>query len=191
MLSILRTVVPASEPVTLEEAKTHCRVSGADEDAYLTLLIARARELLEEEYGRAFVTQTWVWRLDAWPDAELIVPRAPLASVSSISYVDQAGASQVWSSALYQVDTTSEPGRIVPAYGQFWPTLRCQLNAVTITFVAGAAVAAVPGPIKAAVLLAVEDLFAHRGDVITGTISSSLGAIARLMAPYKIYRRSA
>ena len=66
------------------------------------------------------------------------MPRPPLQSVTSITYVDDAGDTQTLSSSLYQVDTKSQPGRIIPAYGESWPTVRSNtLNAVTVNFVAG------------------------------------------------------
>ena len=58
--------------------------------------------------------------------------------MTSIQYVDDAGDTQTLSTSLYQVDTKSQPGRIIPAYGESWPTVRSDtLNAVTVNFVAG------------------------------------------------------
>jgi len=46
--SIRRHTAPAVEPVSLSEAKTHCRVDTSDDDAYIGSLITVAREYLEE-----------------------------------------------------------------------------------------------------------------------------------------------
>ena len=43
-----RTGSPATEPVTLADAKAHLRVDGTDEDAYITGLIGVARVAAEE-----------------------------------------------------------------------------------------------------------------------------------------------
>jgi len=64
-------------------------------------------------------------------------PRNPLQAVSAINYVDTSGATQLLASSGYQVDSSREVARIVPAYAQTWPSTRAQLDAVTITFTAG------------------------------------------------------
>lgn len=178
---------PTTEPVLLEEARTHLRVTSNAEDDYISGLIRRARQLLEEEYRLAFITQTWKLYLDEFP-AVIRVPRPQLISVTSIEYVDTAGATQTLASAAYQVDTISEPGRIVPAYGYAWPSTRDQPNAVIVTHVSGyGAAAAVPEPIRGAILLRVADLFEHRADVVTGVAVSSIGTVQDLMNPYTVH----
>ena len=47
MLSPVRTVAPTSTPVSLDEAKIHCRVDHTDEDDLITGLIAAATENLD------------------------------------------------------------------------------------------------------------------------------------------------
>jgi len=44
---------PAVEPVTLDEAKAHLRVTIADDDGYIALLIPAARERVELFLRRA------------------------------------------------------------------------------------------------------------------------------------------
>jgi uncharacterized phiE125 gp8 family phage protein len=183
---------PTEEPISLEEALAQCKVDTRDEDALFTTWIKSERQRLEEEYGRAFVTQTWDWQLDAFPGCNepLIVPRPPLVSVSSISYLDSAGALQVMSTSKYSVDTVSDPGRICLAYGESWPLTRPVPAAVSIRFVAGyGAAAAVPDPIRRALLLLVEDARNHRGRVVTGTIVNVMATVEALMAPYKTWYR--
>ena len=46
---------PYGEPVTLTEAKAHCRVDDTDSDTYITALIQAAREHAEEFCQRSFV----------------------------------------------------------------------------------------------------------------------------------------
>ena len=54
--------------------------------------------------GRALLTQTWDMYLDEFPCAgEIIIPLSPLQSVTSVSYVDQHGATQTWASANYRI----------------------------------------------------------------------------------------
>ena len=58
---------PTAEPVTLAEAKTHCRVDTSDDDTYITTLIKAARLYTEEATNRALITQTWDWYFDSFP----------------------------------------------------------------------------------------------------------------------------
>lgn len=63
-------LAPASEPVTLEEAKTHARVRHARDDVFITSLIAVARRRAEHDTGKALISQRWTATLDAWPEVE-------------------------------------------------------------------------------------------------------------------------
>lgn len=145
-------------------------------DPYLTSLVKSARRLVESETGRALITQTWILRLEGFPtssDCPLWVPLPPLQSVSSIAYVDADGVSQTWAAASYQVTTPAgdapDCGRIAPAYGEVWPTTREQMEAVTITFVAGyGAAGAVPEDLKHAMKLIVGHLYEQRQLVVVG-----------------------
>src|SRR5690554_6904374 len=120
--ALVRVTQPAEEPVTLVEAKTHLRVDATDEDALISSLIASAREHVEAFQLRALVTQTWRLSLDRFPRGRVIrLPRPPLQSVTSITYTDPGGAQQTLSNTLYDVDTDSEPGRIVLKDDADWP----------------------------------------------------------------------
>lgn len=190
-LALTRTVEPTEEPITLAEAKAHLRVDDTTEDTYISALITAARAHAESLTERQFITATYVLRLDEFPVrcTDIIrVPRPNLLTVTSITYVDQNGDTQTLSSTLYQVDIASLPGRIMPAYGQLWPTTRCQLNAVAVTFTAGyGAAAAVPVPIKHAVKLLVSHWFENREPVVVGTITSEVPTTVKaLLGPYRV-----
>jgi uncharacterized phiE125 gp8 family phage protein len=51
-------IAPASEPVTLSQARAYLRVGTDGDDGVLTSLIKACREALEARTGRALVTQT-------------------------------------------------------------------------------------------------------------------------------------
>jgi len=127
---------PRAEPLHVEDAKLHLRVTETDSDALIRSLITAALGYAEMFTRRQFVTATLRLTLDAFP-AVIRLPRPPLASVTSIQYTDIDGVTQTLSSSDYQVDGRSEPARIQPAYGESWPSTRRELNAVTVTYVAG------------------------------------------------------
>lgn len=184
---------PPGEPITLAEAKAHLRVDGSQEDTLILALMRAARESAESVTGRKLVEQVWDWTLDAFPVA-LRLPLAPVRSIISISYRDTAGASQTLPSALYQTDLAAEPGLILPVFGQVWPQTQPALNAVTVRLAAGYAAGAggdyganVPAAIKAAMLLLVGHLFAHREAVGPVQLATVPMATEHLLLPYKIW----
>lgn len=147
------------------DLKKYLRIDHADEDSILLGLLAAAREDIERFLKKQIMTATWKLYLDDWPTDNIIrLPKPPLQSVTSIAYVDTNGDPQTLSASVYQMDIKSERGRIMPAYGQVWPTVRGEtLNAITITYVAGwSTEALVPKAIKTAIMLMVGDLYEHR-----------------------------
>lgn len=167
---ILKLVTaPGAEPVTLAEAKAHLRVDVVDDDATITGLIAAAREQGELVARRAFVTQTWELSLTCWPARSYIeLPRPPLVSVTSISYVDSAGVTQTMSPGDYVVDAASEPGRVWLGYNKSWPSAALRPGAsISVRYVAGyGAAVAVPARYKQAVLLLIGHFYENREEVI-------------------------
>ena len=176
-MALVLTQAPATEPLTLAEAKLHMRVEVADDDALITSLITAARQWCEAFQGRAYITQTWQLWLDKWPKGDAIsIPRPPLQSVTSIKYYGADGAEYVMPAADYLVDTKSEPGRIVLGYGKTWPSVTLRpAGAIAIEFVAGYGNAdAVPQRVKQAILLLVASWYQNREAVITGTVSKEV-----------------
>ncbi|MCK9569858.1 head-tail connector protein [Candidatus Pacearchaeota archaeon] len=153
---------PAEEPLEMEEAKSHLRVDGTDEDAYITTLIIAAREYCEGFQNRAYITQTWELWLDEWP-VLFTVPLPPLQS-ATIKYYNTSDVEATVTSTDYFVDTKSEPGRIVLNYGKSWPstTLR-PANGICVTFVAGYGYSeSVPQKVKQAMLLLIGFWYENR-----------------------------
>jgi uncharacterized phiE125 gp8 family phage protein len=156
---------PATEPVTLADAKLHLRVTGTAEDSTLALYLQMAREAVEQECWRALLPQTWDLFLPAWPlDGVIYIPRPPLQSVTHLRYIDADGVQATYPASNYLIDTASEPGRLVLAPRCTWPSaVLTTANPIVVRFVAGYANAAsVPAVIRAAILLGIADIYANR-----------------------------
>jgi uncharacterized phiE125 gp8 family phage protein len=78
---------PTVEPVTLEEAKSFCRIDGTDDDAFIERLITACRKDAEQTTNRAFITQTIVAQWDRMRDY-VVLPRAPHQSIVSVESFD-------------------------------------------------------------------------------------------------------
>lgn len=203
-MGLKRTVDALIEPVSLAEAKAHLKIDSSDEDTYLTALIKTCRKEAETFTGRAFITQTWVKTLDEFPRScdsptrytqetqrysrgIILLERAPIQSISSISYVDDNGATQPLDSSLYQLETGSDyTARLQPAYGQDWPSTRFQMESVTVTYLAGfgSLAANVPEEIRHAILTYMHFLNEQRG---SDKEDLPMPAVTRnLLSPFKI-----
>lgn len=163
------SVAATEQPVSYVEAKLHCRIDDDAEQSWVENAIKACTEKAATLLGgKQIVTATRILYLSAFPCGrrDIRIPYPPLQSVSSIAYVDTAGATQTWSSAQYQVDTVSEPGMVLLHPDYSWPSTQSGiLNAVTITYVAGyGAASAVPFCVKDAILQGVSCKYEHRGD---------------------------
>ena len=168
--SLKRTTAPAVEPVTLAEAKAHCRVDTSADDTLMQGYITTAREWVEDYIDRALVTQQLVMKLDAFP-AEIELPRPPMiasgtATAVTITYVTgESGGTATLSASEYRVDRDSTPGVIRTLYGGSWPSHLLDQNSVTVSWWAGYGDAAsVPQRVKSAILMCVHELYEKRGD---------------------------
>lgn len=167
---LILSTAPTSEPVTVSEAKAQLRVDISDDDTLISDIISGARQAFEEINGRSLFTTTWKLILDGWPSKPYIeLPRPPLASVTSIAYVDSDGNTTVWDSSNYVVETDRTPGRVHLAYNANWPTATLRpASPITITYVAGwADVDNIPQRYKQAILLLVGHWYENREAIVT------------------------
>lgn len=184
-MGLLQTIAPYAEPMDVAEAIAHCHDDPGEQDDHYRASIAAARAYCETYTGRQLVTATWRLTLDCLPEeGEIRLPRgAPVVSVSGITYVDTASATQTLSTSLYDVLTDREPGVIVQGYLDTWPTVRGQANDVAITYVAGHAT-----PFTAVVAT---DVLTALGRTFTGgervRLSNSGGALPPPLVPLTDY----
>jgi uncharacterized phiE125 gp8 family phage protein len=178
---------PQVEPVTLADAKMHCRIDHSDEDAYLAGLITAARRWIENVCGMALIEQTWEGALDAFPQGPISVPKYPLSSVTSVTYHPRNGVAT--EAEGYDVDAWKRPPRIVPHNS--WPSVSLRASSgVVVRFVAGygADEGDVPQDIRHAILLLVGQMYAHREPEVIGATVAQVGfTVDALLAPHRLW----
>lgn len=189
---------PASDPLSLAEAKAHLRVTSADEDGLIAGYILAAREYVETQTHLKLVTQTLDYTIDdGWPwvrvrdycKTRIEFPIKPVASITSITYVDSNGATQTLAADQYVLRNTGPVHFIEPAYGVTWPSVRCQTAAITVRVVAGGTLGDVPNPIMQALRLLVAHQYAQREAVNVGNIVTPLEyAVEAFLSPYRFSR---
>ncbi len=178
------------EPVSLAEAKLHCRVDTDVDDTLISGYISAAREAAEQYLWRSLITQTWVFTLDAFPAGAIELPMGKVQSVV-IAYYDADGDLQTLDAAEYDTALSESGSRVAPIAGGSWPATSARIGAVRITAVCGygATASSVPAAIKSAIMLTIGHLYMNREEVVVGTIATQLPAgCQRLLDPYRLFR---
>ena len=111
-----------NEPITLEEAKNFLRVDHAGDDIINRALITASRQMCEEYTRRILVTTTIDEYFDKFPKNSwnnlsnlIYLSRGPVASITSVKYVDEIGSEVALTSDQFITDVISEPARIQSA----------------------------------------------------------------------------
>lgn len=177
------TVAAASEPVTLAEAKAQCRVDDSASDDLLDLYIGAARSHIESYCGTALVSRTVTIKCDAFTDFAHF-PIVPLISVSSVSYVDTAGATQTLSTDIYEVRTDGLTASLALKDGQSWPGIQ-SASRITVTAVAG--YSTLPDAIKQASLLLISQWFDNRADAADRPLAAMANGTEALLTNHRSY----
>jgi uncharacterized phiE125 gp8 family phage protein len=189
-MSILLVEPPLIEPITLDEAKAHLRVSGADSDTLISLYIRAARQGLDGRTGwldRSLNTQTWELRLDRFPVGPVLLPYPPVQGVVGITYLDPDGGTVLLPIDQYSVDIGSEPARVWAGSGG-WPATDASLASVMIQYMAGYGDEAedVPWSIRAALLLMIGDMYEHREANVERPLTNN-PAVKSLLDPFRVW----
>jgi len=196
---------PTFEPVSLEEARTHCRVTQTDEDGLLAGYIMAARVFAETNTRTIFAQQTFDCTYDYyWPCnrnldngyvyevfnsyltgygySRIELPVYPVSSVNSVKYLDSNGVQQTLDPSQYLVSLDGPVAFIDPAYGVTWPTPRCQVATVTVRVVAGFGTlpSDTPETIRQAMLMMIEHFYDNRSAVSGDVAEMPLGVEALL-----------
>ena len=183
--SLALVTAPASEPVTLVEAKAWARIDGDDEDDLITGLITSARQAAEEYLRRSLISQTWKLTLDLacsglshLPEgvydlpvsalygdlpSTIPLPKGPVSAITSVVTYDLDNASSTFDSSNYRVDASGD--RLILNYGAIWPSNIRPQSGCEITYVAGygANASDVPRPIRTGILIHAASLYEQRG----------------------------
>jgi hypothetical protein len=186
MLSYKVITQPTVEPVSLTQLKQHLVLDPTftQDDAILGVYLLAARQYAEQYTNRAILPQTVLLSLDHFPyphcstshrpghrhawisgagyldQSAIYLPRPTLIDVTSITYVDGNGVTQTVDPSTYKVDTVSEPARVSPNFGLYWPLLIAyELGSVQVTYQTGTW--ATPDDVPATIQLAIMLLAAH------------------------------
>ena len=142
---------PSIDPVSLNQLKAHLRIEDSDpaRDDDLLRKLRSAINQVQGFLGRQLIQARYPLFLDSFSDlasstlgerwTSIKMPFAPLKSINAIRYVDLDGETVTLTdpAPTFTVDTNSEPGRLMLAFGKSLPGTRSVSNAVEIDFTCG------------------------------------------------------
>lgn len=146
---------PATDPVSVSEAKRWLRVDHNDEDTAIERLIKAATQRVEAETGLALIARDAKFVSDDWPRTndprQIFLPGGPVLGVNSVGIRDSATGEVDLDPQTYGVDYDSQPARIIRNTG--WPQVFAQ-QAIYIRARIGIGETSqdVPAPLRQAVL---------------------------------------
>lgn len=125
-----------NEPVSIDDAKEHLRVTGTDEDDYILALTTVARKHVENETGLTLHGATYDYFIDEFPDDDIELPFPPLLAVTYVKYYNGSNVlTTLVEDTDYIVDANGNPGRIEAITS--WPYTYDRRSAVQVRFTAG------------------------------------------------------
>jgi len=165
MISYVKIDTPPSDyPVSIENIKAHAVIEHDLDDWLLNSYIGAALSELDPPHGilgRAIMEQSLIAYLPSFDNDRIFLPYPPLKSVTSISYQDTNGSTQVIDESKYIVTVDIEPGRIELLPGESWPTDTSNIvNPIWINYVAG--YTDVPEGIRFYIMLLVAEMYRQR-----------------------------
>lgn len=185
-MSIVVVAPPASEPVSLAEAKLFLRVDHDAEDELIATLIVAAREAVEASTGRALIKRRVresldIWRRDAVDGAMLGL--GPVSAVTAVRLLADNGSQSIIDPERYRLEGAGDRPRLV-----FPPGLPATLRSaggIEIEYECGIAEDAegLPAALRVATMQIVASLY----EVRTGDGALPEGARA-IIAPFAVAR---
>ena len=147
---------PASEPVTLTEAKLYMRIDNTNDDALIGDLIAAARQAAENWLKRSLITQTWKLAYDSGIPQSIWLPMGPVTGIASVVVVNQDATTQTISSGSYWLNAAQNALVMAASLTGF---------RIEITYNTGYGDAtAVPKPIKQGMLSHISYMYDSRAE---------------------------
>ena len=209
----LHSETAATTILSLADVKNFLRVTNSAEDTLITSFITAAVGVAQNYTNSRFLETEFTMFMETWDDVyvsnhytttlsdgsylttggyigkdglnQIVLPYAPLASITHIKYYDSANAQQTWTEDTdYSVHKfINQKGFIEIINGISYPNVYERADAIEIKFKAGYGTGAsdVPEAIKTAILLIIGFMYEKRED----SVSRLPKASEYLLDPYR------
>lgn len=167
----------ASAAVSLTDLLEHLRVTGSDEDMYLSGLAYAATAAVERWTQRLLSVRSATLNLTCLPGGQEPI-ELPGGSVASVTSVTADGVAITGCTAL-----GSSPAILIPAAD--WPTVTGEGYPVAIVYQVG--MSTVPQDLVHAVKMIAADMYESRSSTVEGPTSKAMVSAEYLMAPHRIW----
>jgi uncharacterized phiE125 gp8 family phage protein len=188
-MPLILTSGPLVEPVSLAEAKVHCRVDNDAEDTLIASLILAARMHIERSLNVALIEQGWSLYLDRWPDGPWVkLPLAPVLGVTAVRLYSPTDSFVTLDPDLFILDGAGQHPRLARREAQAWPLPGRGVNGIEIAFTAGYGAAAdnVPMPVRLAIKMLIAHWYETREPVMPADAVSTVPmSVNSLISPYR------
>ncbi len=186
-MSIITITPPASEPVSLAEAKLFLRIDHNAEDGLIATLITAAREAVEAGVGRALITRRVREDLDIWvreARTGAVLGLGPVSTVVAVRLLADNGSQSVLDPERYRLEGHRDRSRLVFTDGV--PATLREIGGIEIEYDCGFAddAADLPVALRLATLQIVAALYELR--LGEGAIPETARALMRPFAPARL-----
>lgn len=172
-----RIAAPSEPPISLAEAKEHCRVEVGvtEDDALIAAYIEAAADRMERALDYALGEQVWRGTFDSFACA--LLKKRPFVSIEAVTYLDADGVERTLDPTGYRVRKRPDGVVMQPVDG--WPSA----SSVTVDFKVG--VSETPPALKVALLLHIGFLYANRESSSDASVRPT-GAYDELTFPFNM-----
>lgn len=156
------------------------------EDALIQALIDTATTQVQTFTRRAFLRGSYLAKLNYFP-AKITLDVLPIDVDSVVvKYFDADNAEQTLAAEEYNVIYNGPDDYATIEFNGSMPAVYDKKNAVSIAYDAG--YAAVPAPIKTAILMQVATMYENRQDEVVGASGNAINfGSQQILFPYKIF----
>lgn len=178
---------PDREPITLDQLKTFLRITHNEEDDLLQLLLLSARENLEQQLDKSFISQTLSTNITIDPRQDkqknyriiaghiaIQIHHTPVQNIQQVQLIDRHNT--ITNVPINKVSMTQKDTSTLLVIPAVWHAQ------VRITFVAGYGDTPddVPAPLRQAILVAAAHMYGNRSEILEKN-----PVLCSLIAPYK------
>lgn len=169
---------PVGQVVDAQEMAEYLRWDSPEEIGLILRNVAGATKYVEEITGKQLLTATYDVSWCRFPgcNGELVFPRLPFGSLTSLKYIDTAGTEQTLSASLYTVNNGSDRAAayVIPAFNANWPSTRGHDRDVTARFVCGYGTKEqIPDTFKLQICMLAAHWWKHRDAIACGSMTKA------------------